>query len=73
MSCSPEDPSGKPEAWGGEDGTASVSIFAEGHESELKDAIGTAVAWLLGICFWLALGGGVIYGLVRFVHWAWYQ
>lgn len=46
----------------------------------LGAAIGTFVAflidatmWLLWIGFWVALAGGSIYGLVRFVRWAWYN
>jgi hypothetical protein len=37
------------------------------------ERIGEIIVAAVFIGFWIAIIGGAIYGLVRFVHWAWYQ
>lgn len=33
----------------------------------------TVVGWLGALAVWIAVIGAVVYGIVRFIHWAWYQ
>ena len=35
--------------------------------------ISKAVTGCAMVALWLGLAGALLYGLVRFVHWAWYQ
>jgi hypothetical protein len=52
----------------------------EDHLFRIGDAVESifrVVSKTIGVCLiaalWLGLAGAIIYGLVRFVHWAWYQ
>lgn len=47
------------------------TIFAESRKDELSEAFWTFIGRVFIACFWIALLGGGIYGLVRFVKWAW--
>jgi hypothetical protein len=46
--------------------------FANAVEGIFR-GIAKAAGWCLIAALWIGLVGAIIYGLVRFVHWAWYQ
>ena len=37
------------------------------------EAIGALFSCLSAIVIWIAVAGGAVYGIVRFVRWAWYR
>jgi hypothetical protein len=41
------------------------------HAEHRPSGLGLAVGGILIVAFYLALAGGALYGLVRFVKWAW--
>ena len=39
----------------------------------LADGVGVFFKWLVISSLYVAFMGGLIYAVIRFVHWAWYQ